>query len=112
MRRRNRKRVKAGALAEFWGEDVVLDERGFEMTIDPEALALMEERMILDEDVALVLADVREGAPSILERSSGLHIASRRVGNVTFWIKYDIQDGVYRIVSAWSHRMTVTGELS
>ena len=57
-----------------------------------------------------VLEKAQQGR-RILDRTSGCYIAHRQVGNVTFWVYFrEKESGVYEVVRAYSHRMTITGE--
>jgi hypothetical protein len=49
----------------------------------------------------------RETGEAIQDCGTGLIIARRRLGNVTFWVKYEERDGGYLVHSAYSHRMNV-----
>jgi Fe-S oxidoreductase len=106
-RRRNRKAVRGQLAKEFLGEEAIVKKRDFSVQYTDSALREMEERMILDEDMEEVLEGVRQGAPSAYEKESGLSIASRRIGNVTFWAKYTREGENYVVKGAYSHRMSV-----
>ena len=81
--------------------------RGFEISYLPEARAAMDERMILEGDVAGVLEYMRETGEAVMDCETGLLIARHRDGNVTFWVKYEETGGGYLVHSAYSHRMNV-----
>lgn len=75
-----------------------------------ETETLLEERKILESDIREVLEKAQQGQ-RILDRTSGCYIAHRQVGNVTFWVYFrEKESGVYEVVRAYSHRMTITGE--
>ena len=101
-RRANRKRVRR----ELGGE-IFIKSYNYKLIIPDETRAQMENRMILDEDIYGVIESARENGEIVSEKSSGLHIARARIGNVTFWVKYVLDNNNYVIKSAYSHRMTV-----
>ena len=80
-----------------------------DFTIDytDEALAMMDNRMILKSDVIQVLEHLRETGEAILDGETGLCIARARLGNVTFWVKYKETATGYQVHSAYSHRMNI-----
>ena len=79
----------------------------FDIQYTPEALRLMNDRMILKSDVAQVLTALRETDEAIFDEETGLSITRARLGNVTFWVKYEeIEDG-YLVIGAYSHRMGI-----
>ena len=80
-----------------------------DFTIDytEEALAMMDDRMILRSDVVQVLQKLRETGEAIMDAETGLCIARARLGNVTFWVKYKETDTGYHVFGAYSIRMNI-----
>lgn len=106
-RRRNRKEVRRSLLKNHWQEEMKDETRAFRIIYDADVTAKMEERMILDEDIYAVFQAIRQGAPTIYEQSSETHLASHRLGNVTFWVRYVPEGNDYRVLSVYSLRMQV-----
>ncbi|MPN51869.1 hypothetical protein SDC9_199519 [bioreactor metagenome] len=106
-KRRNRLSLKNRLLLEMWGENVMEKNCGFPLEITAEARAQMDDRMILETDVLAVMNAYRESGDAIFDEEANLLIARRRVGNVTFWVKFEEIDGGYVVRGAYSHRMTV-----
>ncbi len=106
-KRRNRLELRGRLLREFWGEDEMKKPLDFRLGITDEARALMEERMILDTDVLQVMESYRESGEAVLENDTGLLVARRRIGNVTFWVKFTEDSDGYTVHRAYSHRMTI-----
>jgi hypothetical protein len=106
-KRYNRLALKKRLLNDIWKETTPEMDCGFAISYLPEAKAAMDERMILESDVTSVLQYVRETGEAIQDCGTGLIIARRRLGNVTFWVKYEERDGGYLVHSAYSHRMNV-----
>ena len=88
----------AGLPRESWEE--------VELAVSPEIRRVLEERRILDSDLRRVLeASRKQGRALVAE--DGRHLASLRLGEVTFWVEYRPKERAVEIVNAWSHRMTV-----
>ena len=88
-------------------EDERVEPLGFRLDITDEARALMEERMILDSDVAYVMQQYRRSGEAVLENDTGLLVARARLGNVTFWVKFTQDAEGYTVRRVYSHRMTI-----
>ena len=93
---------------ELWDEDVENMELGYVLEYTKEAELLMDDRMILKTDVIQVMDHLRETQEAIQDAETGLYITRCRLGNVTFWVKFQEIPGGYRVVSAYSHRMKIT----
>lgn len=106
-KRRNRLKLKNDLLKDLWGVDVMEKARTFPLDITEEARAQMDARMILDTDILAVLEDYRENGEAVLDTETGLLTARKRIGNVTFWVKFLERDGGCVVRGAYSHRMTV-----
>ncbi len=106
-KRYNRLSLKNELLKDYWNEDVEEVDLGFTIEYTPEAIEMMDDRMILKTDVIRVLQSLRETGEAILEVDTGLCITRTRLGNVTFWVKYTETDTGYLVHRAYSHRMNV-----
>ena len=107
QKRYNRLSLKAELLREIWNEETQEVDIGFKIEYTPEVLRLMNDRMILKSDIIGVLQELRKTGEAVLDAETGLCVARARLGNVTFWVKYEeIEDG-YRVCGAYSHRMSV-----
>lgn len=106
-KRKNRLLLKERVLREFCGEETMPEEMGFVGEITEEARRQMDDRMILDTDVWKVMKHYRETGEAILDQKTGLLTACRRIGNVTFWVKFTEEENGYTVRGAYSHRMTV-----
>ena len=106
-KRYNRLSLKSGLLNEIWGEETAEMTCEFPMEFTPKALAEMDDRMILKSDVIAVMASLRETGEAIFDSESGFLVTRKRIGNVTFWVRYEEKDGGYIIRGAYSHRMKV-----
>ena len=106
-KRYNRLGLKQQLLKEYWNEDVEEVDLGFTIEYTPEAIVMMDDRMILKTDVIRVLQSLRETGEAILDEDTGLIVTRARLGNVTFWVKFTETESGYLVHRAYSHRMTV-----
>ncbi len=107
-KRANRLGLREQLLQEIWNEEVSSMDYGFTIEYTPEAEAMMDDRMILKSDVLQVLLSLRETGDAVLDGECGLCVTRRRLGNVTFWVKYTETAQGYLVHRAYSHRMNVT----
>lgn len=107
QKRYNRLGLKQQLLSELWKEDFALLDVPFDIEYSPEALHIMDDRMILKSDVAQVLTALRETDEAILDEETGISITRARLGNVTIWVKYKETENGYLVVGAYSHRMGI-----
>jgi len=106
-KRYNRLGLKNQLLKEVWNEEVEAAMLGFTIDYTPEAERLMDDRMILKTDVIRVLQSLRETGEAILDDETGLIVTRKRLGNVTFWVKFTETETGYLVHRAYSHRMTI-----
>lgn len=107
-KRYNRLSLKNELLRDFWHEETEEMKLDYELNFTQEALAMMDDRMILKSDVIAVMNAVRQTGEAIWDSETGLMIARSRLGNATFWVKFTREgDNSYLIHSAYSHRMNV-----
>ena len=106
-KRYNRLSLRNTLLSEVWNEEVEAVDLGFTIEYTPEAIDMMDDRMILKTDVIRVLQSLRETGEAILDEETGLIVTRARLGNVTFWVKFTETETGYLIHRAYSHRMTI-----
>jgi len=64
----------------------------------------LEKRHILDSDIKQTLWSASSSGRYLISPDD-TRLASLRIGNVTFWVEYRLEDKSFMIVNAWSHRM-------
>ena len=106
-KRYNRLTLRRDLLREIWNEETEEVDVGFKIEYTPEVMALMDDRMILKSDIIAVLQELWKTGEAIMDADTGLCIARARLGNVTFWVKYEEIEGGYKVCGAYSHRMNV-----
>ena len=107
-KRFNRLSLKNELLKEVWNEEAEAVDLGFTIDYTPEAIDMMDDRMILKSDVIRVLQNLKETGEAVLDSDTGLCVTRARLGNVTFWVKYTETQTGYLVHRAYSHRMNVT----
>lgn len=110
-RHANRAKLKQTMLREFWNEDSK-DEliKMKNLMIPDEVWRVMEERYILLEDVEKVVSHAQESGERFYNPENSNYLASSRIGDVTYWVRYAEKDGAIQVVSVYSHRMEVAKE--
>lgn len=78
---------------------------------DSETADLLERRMILERDICSVITAAEETRERIRDTRSGLYIAHKMVGNVTFWVWYLPREDGYEISRVYAHRMEIKGDM-
>lgn len=106
-RHENRARLKNRLLHELWGENMANEEQSLKLSISPEVLELMEQRMILVEDVQKVIAHAETTGEKLLNAETGRFLASYRPAAVTYWVEYSAQNEEFTVHNVYSHRMEI-----
>lgn len=109
LRQRNRLLLKQRLLHQLWGEEMK-GEDTLKLQYTPETADLLEERLILESDISAVIQAAEESKSRIRDTATGLFIAHRRIGNVTFWVLYRPEGDGFFIGRVYAHRMEIKGE--
>lgn len=106
LRQDNRALLKRSMLRDLWNEEQEEVERLI-LTYDEDLGALLEKRLILEEDVRAVIEEAEATGRFIEEMKSHLRIAHKQIGNVTYWVYYAPEGEGWRVRRAYSHRMEI-----
>lgn len=108
-RQNNRKRLKHQLLKEIWNEEESDMNTSYDFTlhISDEITALMEKRFILLSDVEKVVDHSLTCKERFYNPETLDFLARLRVGNVTFWVKYEEHGSDITVKDVYSHRMEV-----
>lgn len=106
-RQENRARLKTRLLRELWGEQEAAVDDPMTLIIAPEVHALLEKRMILEDDVRRVIEHAEESGEKLVMPAEGHCLASWRSACVTWWVEYAKSGAGYVVYNAYSHRMQV-----
>ena len=113
QRHENRARLKNRLLREIWGEKVE-EAKGFgaiKLDIDDEMKAVMEERLILEEDIQKVIDYAENTGNKLYNQDTGHFMAYHRPVSVTYWVEYSPRGEGFAIHNAYSHRMQIAEEV-
>lgn len=108
QRHTNREELKTTLLREIWGENMsISNDRSYKLNIAQDVREILEERLILEEDINLVLAHMEETG-HFLENPNTHHcLASFCPSFVTYWVEFTKAGDEFIIHNAYSHRMTI-----
>lgn len=78
-----------------------------DLKIPQEIIRTMEERFILREDVEHVVSFSRKTGRRFFNPEDSSYLASLRLDNVTYWVRYAEKEDGIQIISVYSHRMEI-----
>lgn len=106
QRRLNRRRLNYEMRKEVWGEEIEMSKPKILYEIADDVRQQMHDRMILENDVVQVLEHADATREMIYHKAKQRYFSSLRIGHVTFWVEFDLQGDVYRVLHVYSHRMS------
>lgn len=108
-RRVSRRNLKKMVLSRYGGNEQPpqYDWEHLQLRIPESVAERIEKRRILEDDIRQVLIQTDPEGRYFVHGTDGRRIASARLGEVTFWVEYQKEDGVYQLLNCWSHRMTI-----
>ena len=110
-RRDNRTRMRASLLRTIWNEAVPDMDRRLILLISPELTEKLNAQLILESDLAETIEYIESSGNRLLDPETGHCIGHHKQGHITYWVVYEKQgDDAYRIVNAYSHRLSIEGE--
>jgi len=111
QRHENRANLKKKLQRELWNESPAIDLTQIENLIIPDDVwRIMDERYILLEDIEKVIKHAKESGERFLNPEDGSFLSNKRIGYVTYWVRYIEKDGKIHIITVYSHRMEVKNE--
>ena len=106
LRQDNREEVRRRMLTELWGEEEEVEKK-MKLTYDEDLAELLDQRLILEADIRQVIEEALEKDCYIVEKKTGLHIAHKQIGHVTYWVYFEPEGQGWRVRRAYSHRMEI-----
>jgi len=109
QRHENRARLRNKMLKDLWGETVA-EREGYEpvkLRISSDVQALMDKRLILEEDLRAVIHYAETTNTKLLNRQTGHFMAHHKPAAVTYWVEYSRDGDEFVVHNAYSHRMEV-----
>ena len=86
----------------------VPEPSAFVLIIPENVRAILEDRLILEEDIIRVLVHVEETNLALQNEVTGRWLAYYCPTYVTYWVEYTKSGNEYTIYNAYSHRMSIT----
>ena len=111
-RRQNRARLKRRLLKELWSEPMEDpgSGSGLRLILSDEMRQTLEKRLILLEELQQVIEAAEKSGRRLVNKRSGHTLASQKLGRVTYWVEYTLQEDGCVIHNAYSHRMELGDE--
>ncbi len=112
-RRSNRLRLKAQLLHEFWKDETTMapEDPPIHLHIAPEIRQKLSADMILETEVAAVIAHCERSGKKLQDPQTRHFIGHLQIGNMTYWAVYHpLEAGSgqeFVLVNAYSHRMSI-----
>jgi Fe-S oxidoreductase len=107
-RQENRARLRTRLLRELWREEESsVADPPLPLIISREIHALLEKRMILEDDIRRVIEHAEQSGQKLVVGASQHFLASWRSTCVTCWVEYSNSETGYVVYNAYSHRMQV-----
>ncbi len=108
LRQDNRELLRRTLLSELWGEVEEAEDK-LKLTYDDDLAELLDQRLILEDDIRQVIEEALETDCFIEEKKTGLRIAHKQIGHVTYWVYFEPEGEGWRVRRAYSHRMEIRG---
>jgi len=109
-KRRNRAELKRTLLKEIWGEEPVTAANEYDevsLIISDEVRKKLENRLILDDNIMEVIYEAEKTGKKTVNPKTGHFTAGKKIGIVTFWVEYEKAGELFRVHSAYSHRIQI-----
>lgn len=106
LRQDNRARLKQRMLRAWWHEEQETIVK-LHLRYDKDLAELLDERLILEDDIRAVIEHALATGQFIEVTSSGLRIAHKKIGHVTYWVYFAPEGDGWLVRRAYSHRMEI-----
>ncbi|MBU0962191.1 MAG: amine oxidase, partial [Proteobacteria bacterium] len=112
-RHENRARLKQRLLTTLWHEesDMTPEYKKNELFITPLIMELLNSRHILEDDIQKVIFQAEQTGRRLVDPESGHFLASYKPVRVTYWVEYEPGMQGFIIHNAYSHRMSLPGDV-
>lgn len=82
----------------------------FKLVIPEEIRKIIEERHILLDDIEKVIEHSKISGERFFNSEDSSYLASLRIENVTYWVRYAEENDCIHVLSVYSHRMEIAEE--
>jgi len=107
---KNRVELKKTLLKDIWGEEpaeTVKEHEGLSLIISDEVRKKLEERLILEDNIKEVIYEAEKTGKKTVNPKTEYFTAYKKIGIVTYWVKYERAGELFCIHSAYSHRIQI-----
>jgi hypothetical protein len=93
-------------------EPVPLSEaaKALKLDISDDVMLAMEERHIIDSDIRRVIEHAENTGLKLYESGTGRFLSKLRILQASFYVEYSVDNGVYKIHAAYTHRFSLEGD--
>ncbi len=109
QRQENRYNFRKNILNTLWNEEEEMQNLDINFTLHDGVEEILSQRKIMHADIALVLQKAKEEGASFYSEESKQYLASYRPRQVSYWVRYTVENDIYHVLDAYSHRMVVPG---
>jgi len=113
-RRENRETLKARVLEKFFTEtsesQALKDVNGIKLLISPELTEKLNKMLILEDNIRLTIKLREESGSKLYSPDDDCFIGHSKQGYVTYWVHYRPEGDAFRVLNAYSHRLTIEGD--
>lgn len=89
------------------GEEVMYEDEKYNIKINDNAKAKMEEMYIVFSDVKKSIENSIENKERFFNPSVNSYLTRLRIENVTYWVQYEVNEEEITVTNVYSHRMEV-----
>ncbi|MGC8605088.1 MAG: heterodisulfide reductase-related iron-sulfur binding cluster, partial [Desulfomonilaceae bacterium] len=110
--RENRSCLRKSLLENLWDEpvDKVQEHETMKLYMTQEIKDVIAQRMILNDDIKLVIEHAERSGAKFVNRSTGHYLAHFTPAKVTYWVEYAPSEGGFSVHNPYSHRMQIIEE--
>jgi Fe-S oxidoreductase len=108
----NRETLRADMLGEIWKEDVPMGPANLnelEIEIAPKLRGKLERLLIIADDIRRTIESCERDDDVIID-DAGLWTVHKKIGSVTYWVRYRPSENRRLVENAYCHRMVIEGE--
>ena len=110
-RRDNRTRLRAALLTSVWNEAVPdVEHSATQIIVSPELTAKLDALLILEGDLVATIEHCEATGDRLVDPQKDCFIGHHKQGLITYWVEYRREGDAFRILNAYSHRLTIEGE--
>jgi len=79
------------------------------LQLSDEVKQLLEERHILEDEVKQVIDHAETAGEKLYQPDESRYLAKLLIGKATFYVEYSVEDGSYKVHTAYAHKAKIAG---